>query len=130
MAGKLVGLVFVLTLAPACAKTEPPSIRDVGNERPRAAPASTALKVAPLPLDPSFQLPAAERVIAIGDLHGDVSALRAALRVGGAIDAGGKWIGAKLVVVQTGDQLDRGDDEPQILELFARLRSEASAAGG
>lgn len=35
-----------------------------------------------------------------------------------------------MVVVQTGDQLDRGDDEQAILDLFERLRVEAAAAGG
>jgi hypothetical protein len=52
------------------------------------------------------------------------------LRLGGAVDEAGKWVGGKLVVVQTGDQLDRGDDEPQILDLLQRLRTEAAAAGG
>jgi hypothetical protein len=34
------------------------------------------------------------------------------------------------VIVQTGDQLDRGDDERAILRLFERLTREAAAAGG
>jgi hypothetical protein len=80
--------------------------------------------------DTSFRFPTAERIIAIGDIHGDVHAARDALRLGGAIDSAGKWVGGALVVVQTGDQLDRGDDEPQILDLFERLRAEAKAAGG
>src|SRR4051812_18225065 len=130
MARRVPGRVFALTLtlAIACGKTEPPSTPDAGA---RALPVAAAPKVeAPRAADPSFQLPAVERIVAIGDLHGDVSALRAALRLAGAIDEAGKWIGGKLVVVQTGDQLDRGDDEPQILDLFQRLRIEAAAAGG
>jgi hypothetical protein len=120
--------VFAFTLTTACGKTEPPP--DAGAERPRPAPA-VPVQVEPARTpDPSFQFPAAERIVAIGDLHGDVSALRAALRLGGAIDQAGNWIGKKLTVVQTGDQLDRGDDEPQILDLFERLRAEARAAGG
>jgi Calcineurin-like phosphoesterase len=70
------------------------------------------------------------RVVAIGDLHGDVEAARAALRLAGAIDDADHWIGGKLVVVQTGDQLDRGDTEREILDLFDRLRGEAARAGG
>jgi hypothetical protein len=35
-----------------------------------------------------------------------------------------------LLVVQVGDQLDRGDDERAILDLFDRLRDEALAGGG
>jgi hypothetical protein len=72
----------------------------------------------------------AGRIVALGDLHGDLSATRQALRLGGAIDETDHWIGGELVVVQTGDQLDRGDDEQAILELLARLQIEAKAAGG
>jgi hypothetical protein len=72
----------------------------------------------------------AERIVAIGDLHGDIAATRGALRLAGAIDDEDRWIGGELVLVQTGDQLDRGDDEQQILDLFDRLRVEARAAGG
>jgi hypothetical protein len=73
---------------------------------------------------------ASDRIIAIGDLHGDLEAARAALRLGGAIDAGDRWIGGKLVVVQTGDILDRGDQEEGIMILFRRLGEEARSAGG
>lgn len=73
---------------------------------------------------------AAERLIAIGDLHGDLEATRAALRLGGAIDAEDRWIGGDLVVVQTGDILDRGDQEEAIIRLFQRLREEAEKSGG
>lgn len=135
MAAKLIGLVLWLTLATACRKSEPPSSPDADAERARSTPAAgggpgSASIDPPLAPDPSFQLPAVERIVAIGDVHGDVGALRAALRLAGAIDEAGKWIGKRLVVVQTGDQLDRGDDEPQIIDLLSRLRSEAQSAGG
>ncbi len=78
----------------------------------------------------SFRFPAAERVVAIGDLHGDLASAREALRLAGAIDGQDKWIGGKMVLVQVGDQLDRGDDEPQILQLLERLADEASQSGG
>lgn len=78
----------------------------------------------------SFRLPAAGRIVAIGDLHGDLEATRAVLRLGGAIDEHDRWIGGDLVVVQTGDQLDRGDQEQEILDLLDRLQDEAAAAGG
>lgn len=76
-------------------------------------------------------LPAqAGRLVAFADVHGDLDAARSALRLAGAIDEEDRWIGGDLVVVQTGDQLDRGDDEQAILDLFERLRDEADAAGG
>jgi hypothetical protein len=82
------------------------------------------------PLAPALRFKATDRVVAIGDLHGDLAATRRALRLAGAIDAKDHWIGRRLVVVQTGDQLDRGDDEPDILALLDRLRQEARAQGG
>jgi len=75
-------------------------------------------------------LAAQNHIVAIGDVHGDLDATRSALRLAGAIDAEDRWIGGQLVVVQTGDQLDRGDEERAILDLFDRLRSQAAAAGG
>lgn len=70
------------------------------------------------------------RLVAIGDVHGDLAATRAALRLAGAIDKSDQWIGGKLVVVQTGDQLDRGDQEREIVDLFERLAEQARAQGG
>lgn len=69
-------------------------------------------------------------IVAFGDIHGDLEATRSALMTAGAIDDRGRWIGGELIVVQTGDQLDRGDQEREILDLFERLKSEAAAAGG
>jgi hypothetical protein len=76
------------------------------------------------------RLPAAERIVAIGDLHGDLAATRRALRLAGAIDEHDRWSGGRLVVVQTGDQLDRGNDEREIIALLERLEEEARRAGG
>lgn len=78
----------------------------------------------------TMRFEATGRLIAIGDLHGDLEAARTALRLGGAIDVEDHWIGGDLVVVQTGDILDRGDDEEAIIELFQRLREEAEESGG
>jgi hypothetical protein len=75
-------------------------------------------------------LPAPARLVAIGDVHGDYAATVAALRLAGAIDEQERWVGGALVVVQTGDQLDRGDGERKILDLLERLQGEARSAGG
>lgn len=72
----------------------------------------------------------ATRIVAIGDLHGDLGATRKALSLAGAIDESDSWVGGELIVVQTGDQLDRGDEEQVILDLLDRLQDEARAAGG
>lgn len=76
------------------------------------------------------RLPTAPRIVAVGDLHGDLDVTRRALRLAGAIDVSDHWTGGSLVVVQTGDQLDRGDADREILDLFDRLADEAKRAGG
>jgi hypothetical protein len=77
-----------------------------------------------------YRHPARARVVAIGDLHGDLRATRRALLLAGAMDEADQWTGGELVVVQTGDQLDRGDDEAQILDLLDRLQTQAALQGG
>ena len=74
--------------------------------------------------------PAAPRVVAIGDLHGDFAAARRAFALAGAVDEDGRWSGGDLVVVQTGDVLDRGDGERAISDWLAKLAIEAEQAGG
>ncbi|NUQ72625.1 MAG: metallophosphoesterase [Polyangiaceae bacterium] len=91
---------------------------------PPAAPAKTSDGAA------KSRLPGAPRIVAIGDVHGDLAATRAALRLAGAIDESDRWSGGSLVVVQVGDQLDRGDSERAILDLFDRLTDDAKKAGG
>ena len=70
------------------------------------------------------------RLVAFGDLHGDYQAARKALRLAGVMDKDNQWIGGETVVVQTGDQLDRGDGEEKILELIEDLADQAHEAGG
>ena len=80
-------------------------------------------------LGPLFR-PAVRRLVAIGDLHGDLRATTEALRAGGVLDGENRWCGGETTVVQVGDQLDRGGDEIAILFLLERLRFEARRAGG
>lgn len=74
--------------------------------------------------------PSVPRIIAFGDVHGDLGATRGVLEGAGVIDGDGNWIAGTTWVVQTGDQLDRGYDEEEILELFESLRIQAAEAGG
>jgi hypothetical protein len=115
----LTSLLGVMTLG--CERTDvsSPSRPESSSSRKAASAESSA-----------WQLPEARRLVAIGDVHGDFAAARAALRLAGAIDENDHWAGGDLTVVQTGDQLDRGDDERQILEWFSRLSREAEQAGG
>jgi hypothetical protein len=113
-------LVSMLLVGHGCSRDPEPE--------PRAglgpAPISAANPRLPL------REPLAERIVAIGDLHGDLEATRAALRLAGAIDERDHWIGGKLVVVQTGDQIDRGDDDRKVIDALEALANEAKKAGG
>jgi hypothetical protein len=70
------------------------------------------------------------RVIAIGDNHGDLDQTINALSIGGVVDTELEWIGGDTYVVQTGDILDRGPVEREIIDLYEALRPQARAAGG
>ncbi len=71
-----------------------------------------------------------ERVVAVGDVHGDVDAFKEVLRFAGIIDANDRWSGGKTHLVQTGDIPDRGDQTRAAFDLLMRLEQEALAAGG
>ena len=77
----------------------------------------------------AYRLPASSRVVAVGDLHGDLNALRATFRLAGAIDSDDRWVGKDLTLVQTGDQVDRGDQDREVLDVLEKLEGDAKAAG-
>ncbi len=79
---------------------------------------------------PPWKRPQAARVVAMGDVHGDLGAMRRALRAAGVLDDADQWSGGAAVLVQTGDLLDRGDQEQEIVDLLDRLRGQARASGG
>lgn len=58
-----------------------------------------------LPLKPSgiFE----RRIVALGDLHGDLPNALTALKMSGVIDEDRKWTGNVDFLVQTGDMIDR-----------------------
>ncbi len=72
----------------------------------------------------------AERVVAIGDVHGDYDAFIGILQTAGLIDADLHWSGGDTTFVQTGDLLDRGSRTRPVLDLMMRLQEEAPQQGG
>eukprot|EP00250_Pteridium_aquilinum_P028441 c37163_g1_i1 orf=186-1301(+) len=72
----------------------------------------------------------AERLVAIGDIHGDVAKAREALRIGGVMNREDGWIGGNTTVVQVGDLLDRGGQELRVMYLLEKLGQEARKVGG
>src|SRR5450759_1118045 len=71
-----------------------------------------------------------ERVIAIGDIHGDYKALTEVLRSAGVIDGKGHWTCGTTHLVQAGDILDRGRESRKVMDLLMSLEKEADKAGG
>lgn len=119
-----------LWLALACTRTTP------SQPQPAAPPAAAVEAVraevtspTPGPAEVSWD-PWPRRVVAIGDLHADLPQTLAVLQLAGLSDAEGHWVGGEAVLVQTGDQTDRGPDSKEVLELLMRLQGEAAAAGG
>ncbi|MCO4746811.1 MAG: metallophosphoesterase [Proteobacteria bacterium] len=70
------------------------------------------------------------RLVGFADVHGDYDAAVEVLQLAGLVDASLNWSGGTTVAVQTGDQLDRGDGERAILDLFESLSEQAWDAGG
>lgn len=93
----------------------------------RALPYETAKARLP-PIAARF--PAADRIVAIGDVHGDVDALRTALRSARVLDENDRWSGGDTVLVQVGDVLDRGNHERAIYRLLFSLQDSAPLSGG
>ena len=71
-----------------------------------------------------------ERIVAIGDIHGDYAQYLATLRAAGLVNEKGKWTGGETHLVQTGDIPDRGPDTVKIIEHLRDLAAEASRSGG
>ena len=76
-----------------------------------------------------------EKIIAIGDLHGDYDHFVTILKnedINLVAEKDNKlhWIGGKTHLVQIGDVMDRGDKARDIFDLIKTLEKEAEKAGG
>lgn len=76
-----------------------------------------------------------QRIVSFGDVHGDIDALRTFLITAEILDPESTneqpmWSGGETICVQTGDVLDRGDDELACFRLLATLSRQAEKAGG
>lgn len=71
-----------------------------------------------------------DRVVAVGDVHGDYGQLLTVLRDASLLDGRERWAGGRTHLVQTGDRVDRGPDSRKVMDLLMRLEKEAKKAGG
>lgn len=126
--------------------------------RPSASVASTPARplakrqqqtVLKAPAEPETEV-YTQRIIGLGDIHGDIVAMKSILRRVGLIDMRGEWIGGKAIIVQTGGELgrcpapedrvlnfgpnsdlvDRGPSLIAITRFWDTLRPKAELAGG
>ena len=72
----------------------------------------------------------AERIVAVGDVHGSFEGLTAILQETGIVDSNLKWTGGTATYIQLGDLFDRGLHVRETLDFLIRLQAEAEAAGG
>lgn len=73
---------------------------------------------------------AQDRLVIVGDLHGDGGAYKDVLEGAGLIDSDGDWIGGDATLVQMGDVADRGPDTRQIFKDLQAITQQAKRAGG
>ncbi|NOR14218.1 MAG: hypothetical protein GQ544_00790 [Candidatus Aminicenantes bacterium] len=71
-----------------------------------------------------------ERVVAIGDVHGEYDKLVQLLTGLGLTDNALTWTGGEAHLVLCGDLLDRGKKERAVMDLLMRLQQEAKKQGG
>lgn len=77
-----------------------------------------------------YQWEGVERIVAVGDVHGDYDNYLATLMAAGLVDRKGKWTGGAAHLVQTGDIPDRGPDTQKIIEHIGKLDKQAQRKGG
>src|SRR5438270_2517909 len=71
-----------------------------------------------------------QRIVAVGDLHGDYAAWTTIARAAGLIDGNGHWAGGNTILVQMGDITDRAPDSLKIIRSLQQLQKEAPRKGG
>jgi len=71
-----------------------------------------------------------DRIVAVGDLHGDYDQYINVLTMNGLVDEQLRWRGGKTHFVQLGDVVDRGPDSLRIIRHLMKLEKEAKRKGG
>jgi hypothetical protein len=61
-----------------------------------------------------------QRIVAVGDIHGDFESFVSILYETGIINQQNQWIGGRTILVQTGDLLDRGSKVPPTVRRTVR----------
>jgi hypothetical protein len=75
-------------------------------------------------------LAAEQRVVAVGDIHGEYEGFVSILQKSGLVDQKLRWTGGSTTFVQTGDFLDRGRDVRKVMDLLMALEKGAPRRRG
>src|SRR5262249_12454340 len=79
----------------------------------------------------SFAQPARQqRIVAIGDVHGEDDGFGGILQRTHLIDPAKRWAGGNTTLVQTGDILDRGPGARAVMDLLISLQKDAPRQSG
>jgi len=92
-------------------------------------PACQATLAQPRQLD-EYSWEGVERIVAVGDIHGDYDNFMETLRLAGLVNRRGRWSGGTAHLVQTGDIPDRGPDTRKIMDYIDKLAEQAEDDGG
>ncbi|MCT2589291.1 metallophosphoesterase [Streptomyces sp. N2-109] len=98
------------------ASVREPTLVDSPSPAPAATPHATGATESPL--------------YVVGDVHGYLDELRAALLTAGLIDGKDRWAAGNARLWFLGDFTDRGPDGIGVIDLVMNLSAEAAAAGG
>lgn len=71
-----------------------------------------------------------QRIIAVGDIHGDFDQFIKLIQHLGLVDKKLRWVGGDTHLVQLGDIPDRGPDSRKAMDLLIKLQKSAAKAGG
>ena len=71
-----------------------------------------------------------EKIVAVGDVHGDYDNFVQVLQQAGIINRRRNWIADDTHLVQLGDLPDRGPDTDKVIELLMKLERQANRRGG
>ncbi len=118
---------------PHCARPQAGQLPDAPSDL-AATPAPHCPDPSPYPLlqaDPiRWDYPQPARIVAIGDLHGDLKAFAALAYEAELIDQTGHWTGGDTHLVLLGDLVGGHKDSRLLLDMVMRLEAEARTRGG
>ncbi|WMJ68416.1 metallophosphoesterase [Stenotrophomonas sp. 24(2023)] len=89
-----------------------------------------ALHLLPAAVPAPAVLPAARRIVALSDIHGQYGLMVQLLRANKVIDAQDRWALGSDTLIIAGDVFDRGPQVTEAFWLLYSLQQQAAAAGG